>query len=710
MASDVRDLARRLYIPVETISQIGGRAANALSLNLPMNRYAEQSELELKISYLHYALSDHNYLFVLENFQEIDHRSYEALLSLLDRKGAHRWILEFTIDDYPGSRGLLRIDDLIDDLQARCDHAIVYWLERLSEGHVASLIAANDNLIAYVLDRYRESDGNLRPLMDLAYGGAVVKKKLEDARFNATGILPLQAVTDANIRALADQDRLVLYWMHILGRLSDYSLLRELTTFSPLYLFVLDESISALKERKLIIDHAGVIQLAHDRVGASVESVGKGDRLFLAAKSIVRKRLEEIASADRKSGRAPGADILSTLCVLYNELGEHSRASLLLSDVALLIARSGRTDRLVDLLRIIEGRIEEKGRLPTEFRGSFFRRLCLIYYAAGFPEDALRTCLQLQHSIERSLIQAILSDLIYQHESALHIVENDVLPNVTINHDLYIPARLTRISILRSLNQHELCERELRGMLLDARLALHRDYALIMRASEMVLPFGEAEPFLRSAADDLIRQSRNSEAARTLIICVFVQSIVGKFEQAAASAAKAQELLTETFNEQQCLLNNIAASRMLLGLFDDETLVLLQRARLTAVAGYDQIVILNNLMIFHAMARDGVVSIAAASYLEKALAKSIVREKDILRILYFNLAQFWRDIDAARFKRALKSSQNNQCSYEDQFWEQAWSADHWSNDYYRGVGRLPFMPTFLSYWTVDLEFLLQRVR
>jgi len=285
-----------------------------------------------------------------------------------------------------------------------------------------------------------------------------------------------------------------------------------------------------------------------------------------------------------------------------------------------------------------------------------------------------------------------------------------VLPNTSERDDLYIAAKLTEIAIRRSLNQHEICKREFGALFKSTFIRNHADYPLVQRASEMVLPFDDAEPLLESAAETLYSQGRNSEAARTFIISVFVKSVLGKFDEAQACAVSAERLLTESFNERQCLLNNMAASRMLRGLFDEETLELLRRARLTTIAGYDQIVILNNLAIYHAMSGDRTAAAVAASYVERALANTAVREKDILRILYFNLSQFWKDVDVARYGEALRMSRANQCDYERRDWEYIWSSKKWKNEQFRGEGMLPFMPTFLSYWTTDLESLLIHVQ
>jgi hypothetical protein len=709
IATDARDIARRLYVPVETLSNLGGRTAKSLRVPTPKSQSVERSELELKIDYLHNALQDQSYLFILENFQDIDLRSYECLLSLLDKNWPHRWLFEFTPGDKLNPGATLILEDLVEDLQARCARMSTYWLERLSADHVAELIAANDNIVGYVLDRYRESDGNLRPLVDLAHGRLSVRARF-DIQHNNLGILPLSTITDANIKSLSESERLVLYWIYILGRLATYSLLNDLVTFSPVQFIILDDALRVLSERRLIANTDGIIELAHDRVATSTETIGISDRLFILAKSTIRTNLENGLEKDRAIGSTIDPDVLSTLCVLYSDLGEPARSSLLLDDIARLVAKTGRTDRLVELLRLVERKLEIRAVLPEESRISFFKKLCAIYYAAGFPEDALRACAQLPHSINRALVEAILTDLVYRHEDALHLVNELVLPNTEESDDLFIAAKLTEIAIRRSLNQHEICERELSKLLKSRLIMNHPDYPLVQRASEMVLPFDDAEPLLDSAARSLYSQGRNSEAARTFIISVFVKSVLGKFDEARACAITAERLLTESFNERQCLLNNVAASRMITGLFDEETLELLRRARLTTVPGYDQIVILNNLAIFHAMIGDKAAASIAASYVEKALSKTEVKEKDILRIIYFNLSQFWKDVDETKYDRVLKKSIANQCSYEHGYWEKIWSSKSWNNDQFRGQGVLPFMPTFLSYWTVDLDSLLQRVQ
>jgi|GEM_PF-6588252 len=707
--TDARDIARRLYVPVETLSNISGRTAKSLRIKPPNIQPIERSELELKIDYLHHVLRDQSYLFILENFQDIDLRSYECILSLLDRNWPHHWLFEFTPEDKTIPSKTLSLDDFVQDIQSRCARVNTFWLDRLSADHVAELIAANDNIVGYVLDRYRESDGNLRPLIDLAHGGRSVRARLE-TQHSRVGILPLSTITDSNIDALSEGDRLVLYWIYILGRLATYSLLNELVTFSPVQFIILDDALLALSERKLINNVDGILELGHDRVAIAAEAIGERDRLFTLAKTTVRRSLENGLEKDRIIGRAIDPDTLSTLCVLYSDLGEPARSSLLLDDIARLIAKSGRTDRLVELLQQVEKRLEVRTALPNEFRVGFFKKLCAVYYAAGFPEDALRACVQLPHSIYRALIQAILTDLVYRHEDALQLVIGLVLPNAGESDDIYVAAKLTEISIRRSLNQHEICERELGALFKSTFVRNHADYPLVQRASEMVLPFDEAEPLLESAAETLYSQGRNSEAARTFIISVFVKSVLGKFDEAQACAVSAERLLTESFNERQCLLNNIAASRMLRGLFDEETLELLRRARLTTIAGYDQIVILNNLAIYHAMSGDRAAAAVAASYVEKALDKTAVREKDILRILYFNLSQFWKDVDMVRYGEALRMSRANQCNYERHYWERIWSSKNWENEQFRGEGTLPFMPTFLSYWTTDLESLLRHVQ
>jgi AAA ATPase domain len=708
MAADAKDMARRLYVPVETLSHFKRRAAATMPSIVAVAKEPEKDGPSLKVDYLHYALDAGGYLFVLENVQDIDLRSYQALLSLLERRWPHGWLFEYTSNQGTNGSGGISLDDMIADLRERCDVVDRYPLERLPPKEVADLVAANDTILAYVLDRYQQSDGNLRPFVDLAYGGKAVRHRLEGRSPRGTQA-PLAAITTSNIKGLSEPDRIVLYLVHVLGRLAERTALREIIDVSLGELVDLDESLGRLFDRRLIEERDDKLVLSHDRIFSAVEEIGKKDRLFTVVKTSARRFLEQTLQSG-PSGRTGDADVLGTLCVLYNDLGEGSRISRVLEQVARLVAETGRTDRLVELLRAVEERLEERGKLPKEFKTDAFRQLCMIYYSAGYPADALRACLELPHCVHRALVQAVLTDLTYRHDEALELLNNVVLPYIDEGQDIYIAARVTEISIKRSLNDHAACERELRLLLENERLEQQPDFPLVQRAAEMVLPIRQAEPLVELAAMGLFRQGRAAEAARTWIIAVFMKSQVGKFGEADACAELARDLLTETFNERQCWLNNLAASRLLRGAFDEETIQLCRRARLTAIPGYDQIVILNNLLICHAATGDQDHAVSAATYLEKVLGTTAVKEKDILRTLYFNLSQFWKGRDESRHAAVLQKSKDNHCDYDRDDWERIWRSEDWSNPDYRGPGALRFIPTFLSYWTVDLSALLQHVQ
>nr|WP_321481744.1 AAA family ATPase [uncultured Cohaesibacter sp.] len=704
---DLQDIAKKFYLPVQSAKAIKDRIRkNERSKALSITNHL-RNEVDILLDYLTFALDGSGYVIVLENTQSIDVKSYEALLALLERGYAHKWIFEYTDSNQslPAHSGNLPREQLVQDCRSTGAQVASMKLEKLPVQFVVKLLQRSQDPTQIILNSYLESEGNLRPLVDFDIHLLSADQELGERKTRDLQVINLVSITQRKVERLPIPQRLLLIVVHLLDGACEKATLQEMINRSsgPLSMIDLSMTLDALIESNLLTIKASNVRIAHDQISDAVGVVGDPQGLMLSARTEVSRFLEY-------NLRFPGCglnlpQIATKLCQLYLALGEPERVLKLLQATSPDLVATGRIDRLVILLREVEEMLD-CSQIQPGFQQEFFALLLEVYYHSGNYSDALRCVDKLKPGKNRSLLKAALLDLNGQHSQSLSAVELLLDADDKLDITTNITARLLRVASLRSLNQHEECEILFRELLEDQTIQHHEDYPLILRGAEMVLPFNLAAPLLIRARHELTSQERLEEAGRAAVISAFVLTILGEFDAAMENLQAAYSLFDGTTTGRQALLNNHLVLLLYQGKLGQEAEDLLQMARLSAQPEYDRLVLYSNSMIFHAMRQEKAAAIRAAKILEEFIEKSSVADKDIRRILHFNLSRFWLDEDPSRSELHLSLSKNNQVVYLRDVWIKRWKIENWTNPRYCGEGVLPYIPAFLSYWSVDISKLV----
>lgn len=712
LLDDGERIAQKFYVPTGSlktaINELRKTSMDSKSLNLNIH------DASASLDYLQFALDGEPVIIILENCQNIDLRSYESLLKIIDECAPHKWIFEYTEEQL--GRPTLSFDRLQEDLKVVGAQVWPTRLSKLELNYVANLIDPNAREREQILNLYLESDGNLRSLQDFNWFAHEEITLERDAGSNIVSLEDYQSnqkdalfqFTVRRIGALSRQEQLILIVLYIFGGEIDRDLFDAIGTRSLGLLQLIELETPSRNFNELIQFDKFSVSVSHDKILDALRLLEKtdGDRLkadFAAIKTALSFFLEALIKDPFYQAHL--ADIYWRLCKIYLDTNQENRVTALLDDLPLDLLTTGRIDKFVELLTNVETTIQDS-TLPVGMKHGFFKKMVKVYHYSGNDAAALRCAENIKsNSISYQLLRASLLDLNSEHEKALNLLTQNVLSQPGLTQEEKLTSQLSEVMCLRSLNRHIECEEKYKAILGNEMFHNLDDFAIALRGAEMVLPFTQAEPLIFKSMKLLKRQGRILEAARAGVICGFIRTIIEDFEGAEGVLQEAENLFGNMVSERQSLLNNQSALAMYQGQLDDTIGEKLMRANISAKPEYDRIVLANNMLIYEVMS--GRNAHWSAHVLEQLLEDVAVADKDIRRILHFNLSQYYQDHDMERSAKHLSLSKANNVNYLADIWQERWDTENWRNPRYKGLGEMPFIPTFLSYWTYDIAKLIE---
>ena len=241
-------------------------------------------------------------LLVLEDFHWADEVSARLLAFLGRRLGPHRALVLVTAreEELPGDPSPL--GRALEEL-ARGRHLETLPLGPLSRAETAELVrrlalpsASVDELGTLDENAWRISEGNPFVVVE-----TIQAYRQGGSRGSGSGLVlpdPVQAVVLQRLEGLSDRSRRLAAAAAVIGRESEFPLLRETAGLAE------EEAIEAVEElvrRRLFRVSGERFALSHDRIRAVVYQ-----RLLAPRRALLHRRAAEALEGRRGSGRRPG--------------------------------------------------------------------------------------------------------------------------------------------------------------------------------------------------------------------------------------------------------------------------------------------------------------------------------------------------------------------------------------------------------------------
>lgn len=224
----------------------------------------------------------------------------------------------------------------------------------------------------------------------------------------------------------------------------------------------------------------------------------------------------------------------------------------------------------------------------------FHFTLIALCYEAGFYDTAMKL-LKRMEPLESECGQAFNCMLLNRndlHESAVDACNK--LQGTLKNPRYQLIIDLIRMLSERSLGKHNQCRKTCRKI--ERTEAYHNllEYGFFLRNKQIVLPFKESLPFIEQSINFFEKKDEKLYADHSRLTHLIQCARLGHPQESEAELEKIAPNLLQSSFERHIVYLNQASLRLLQGIADEKTLLLLEKAQLTVTTTFDRAVVLNN--------------------------------------------------------------------------------------------------------------------
>lgn len=680
-------------------TQITGMAATMFKRKRGLGEYSADQifqsyygdAVSLLADYLKHVLAKHPILLNIENIQDADRVSLVLLRELLSVQNGHYVILEYT----PGEGALNDVEGLLTLFRSTARSVERRPLGKLPY-HDARKLFPDSYIAELAATTYEKTEGNLRALKDAVavYGSqeppppassdfpALDPTPARIARLNRGALLTLCCVV-AHRGAVKKEMLYALFGSHEL--------------FQQTFVHF-DRAVSDLCREDMIHERDSLLSVAHDSIARSVLDE-KQFLSYLVSAYETWSRVYTELNDRRDYTLATRSEILSYLFHFYAHT-DPARLLGVLDEVREVALASLRPGASLLLLRQLNAVLTTRGPEGVTSLQRVYFQLLDLYYLLGLFEQGHDLLINLPvRSAHRDVYEIAL--LVVQDRDAEAIIAAEAYLAEPIDRAPWYRffLQLFLMVAFRCVERMEDCERLFSEMFEDSEYACLPEYGLLLRNAEIVMPNDDAIPYLQESVDFFLASGKSVPEAQSRISLGVNYTIAGRLEEALTQFDIADELLRGRSMKQHITLNDRAVVHLLESPpRPDRAVEQLTRARRTVTAAFDEIVVLNNLMIAHVLERRlGLAEEIGNCLLEMAPAHPFL---DLQRITYRNLAYLWESMGstatAVHFRSLASSVGGPQDEYLD---EQAEVVEGIATF----ISQYPFRPAFLANWDTELS-------
>lgn len=660
-----------------------------------------ERDLPLLESYILHCSGKLPMVICVENAQNLDDYSLDFFSRLLQSPRGIYLLLELTEDD-PNGWDLTQLESAF-----AVASVIVQTLKlgKLQVDHAMKILRKREGAIdLFVRRSYQESEGNLRPFIDLEV--ALELRGAPDTDYvRGLAEQSFEAITLDNLTTLSEQQKFLFALIVSHGGIVPWSHLNTLyedLEGTAVEILDVEDTILTLQKRRLVSDDGTEVSIAQDQLLQHARDSDDFSRHLIIAFDHWKKIYEQELQEERFSFQTRADKIVMLLVCLMN-LGQEYRALPLLNELTRLALANRSIRQLCTYLEKIRNTAYQTA---TENQKTTLDRLCIyLYFMAGQYQEALRVATDLDKLRASWYLEYRAALLVWDHRHQEAIEFCDLyLPKIEDDPELYLRLKLVVLSAYRCTNSHADCDDLFKELREDPRIHHCRSYAHLLRNAQLTTRCNaEITECMRQSIQIFHELGDQLEEARTRVSITLQLSKMGKHQEALAELDTAERLMKELPSEEHCILNNRAAIAIYMGSEPESAIALLRSARRTATDMFSRLIISMNSLILFTISERYRAATEMVAVIERILADRDPQDLEIRRIAHYNLYLYYslRNSKAVAAKN-LRAAQQIDINFWSQEWNDRLYSDNFVNSSYHHEVPAQFEPTFLCYWTIGL--------
>ncbi len=650
-------------------------------------------QISLLADYLKHCLETRTFVVNIENIQDADRVSLLITRELLTPQAGHFVILEYTTgDDNPNS--VKNLAELLGATGSRVDR---YELRKLPFGDARKLLSER-GVQRLLEDSYANFDGNLRALGDLnAMGLTSLRPSIFDETFQ------IADSTRVRIESLSKATQFVLACVVAHRGSVRVDLLHRLygTHGFLEYLYVDFESgVADLISEEMVVLEGEIVRVAHDSISRAFAQASTPERYRIIATEAWSRVYTEL-NTRREYVFVTRGETLNYLFYFYAQT-DPSRLLRVLEEVREVALESLRPVSALNLLQqlwaVLEPRLADEA-IAAE-RLAF--RLLDVFYLLGLYEQAMEIIIKLPAGMpQRDVYQVALLVVQDQDEQAVQLIEK--LLREQSHQEAWYDFFLQFFLMVgyRCLDRMQDAEKLFSRMMVTKSFRTIPAFGLLLRNAEIVMGNRTAIPYLQKSVTFFQSHSLPVPQAQSRISLAVNFIIDGQLEKAEEELDIAEALLHDRAVKRHIGLNDRATILLLRAAPDPGGAIqLLTSALRTVTVAFDRIVILNNMLIAHAIRED--LELIDQLSRELLLLVRTHTFTDLHRITYLNLSYAWSavgypDLAANYLEQARAMGEQG-----DPYFDHLLFGTVLTDPEDEFIAGFPYRPAFLANWDTEL--------
>lgn len=336
----------------------------------------------------------------------------------------------------------------------------------------------------------------------------------------------------------------------------------------------------------------------------------------------------------------------------------------------------------------------------------FHFMLIALCYEAGFYDDAMKL-LKRMEPLESECGQLFHCMLLNRTDlHGLAVEECKKLKKTLKNPRYQLMAEMIQMLSERSLGQHDQCRKTSQRIERTEEYHDLLEYGFFLRNKQIVLSFQESLPYIEQSIDFFEKKNQPLYADYSRLTHLVQRARIGYPQESEAALEKIKPNLLRSSFERHIVYLNQASLRLLQGVADEQTNLLLERALLTVTTIFDRAVVLNNKLC--ALIIQGEPNSKEFSALATELAGVIELEPDanLRRKVYANFALYYKMAgNKAGYERWANRVQQIEKKSSAHPIEDVLLFGARPSKKFEYLATQPCCVFFITYWHFDIPFL-----
>ena len=446
----------------------------------------------------------------------------------------------------------------------------------------------------------------------------------------------------------------------------------------------------------LIEEKDGYIELRHASI-ADVLPLTPDNASAMAAYKYLSEYYESLINNSEE--HEIHAQIVPKLAVLHSKF-DPSKLGQIIRPFKKVIVEKFKQDTAVEL---VTKAFEALGE-PHETEVHFM--LIALCYEAGFYDAAWKLLHKLE-PLESECGQAFKCMLLNRNDlHVLAVEECKKLQGTLKNLRYQLVVDLVRMLSERSMGEYDKCRETCRKI--EKTEAYHDflEYGFFLRNKQIVLPFEESLPFIEQSIELFEERNEKLYADHSRLTHLVQRARLGHPQESEVELEKIAPQLLQSSFERHIVYLNQASLRLLQGIADEKTLLLLEKAQLTVTSTFDRAVVLNNKLC--ALIVQGKPCPEEFRTLKTELIGVIEIEPDVnlQRKVYANLALYCKMVgDTAGYERWVKKVVQIKKKSKTQPFEDVLLFGAPASKKFKFLATQPCCIFFITYWHFDIPII-----